>query len=82
MSAERCTCPECCYVLPWASTRTGWLPFGPINRRKWNVLLDNLLSEQAKKGCVFSFAYMRNGEWVVGDMAIDQAIALPVEGRA
>ena len=81
MSAP-CTCPECCHVLPWASTRTSWLPFGPCTRKQWNILFEHLLPEQAKKGCVFSFAYMWNGEWVIGDMSVDQALELPTEGSA
>jgi hypothetical protein len=79
---QPCTCPECCHVLPWASTRSGWLPFGPISRRQWRIVFDLLLPEREKQRCVFSFAYMRGGRWVVGDMALEQAEGLPVWGIA
>jgi hypothetical protein len=82
MTGEPCTCHECCYVIPWAFTRTSWLPFGPLTRQQWGIVFDNLLPEQAAKRCVFSFAYMPNGEWVIGAMGIDQALELPVEGDA
>jgi hypothetical protein len=73
---ECCRCPSC---IPWVSTRTSWLPFAS---RLWPGILDELLPEQAKKGCVFTFATTGDGVWVVGDMAIEHARDLPVAGEA
>jgi hypothetical protein len=73
---EVCRCPSC---VPWVSTRTSWLPFAS---RLWPGIFAELLLEQSKKRCVFTFAIVEPGWWVAGDMSVADAIALPVGGTA
>jgi hypothetical protein len=73
---EVCRCPSC---IAWVSTRTSWLVF---DSRLWPGLIDEILPEQKRKQCVFTFATTGDGVWVVGDMSVADAIALPVGGTA
>jgi hypothetical protein len=78
----------------WASTRSSWLPVKTRSPADWDVLFAHWLPEQRKAGCIFVFSRVefisemgRDEYWVeegigVGDMSLQQALALPVAGVA